>query len=313
MQEQWRKQAGGRAVKALFEGLSRAAKIHPASRPERHDVEVLRDIPYAPGIGSDGWLDVWRPKGAGPHPVALYIHGGGFRILSKDTHWLMGLALARRGFVTFNINYRLAPQHLFPAAIEDAAQAYTWVLENAERFGGDIDLGWIVSGESAGANLALGVTIATCFEREETYAQEVFETGRVPDAVLPLCGMLQVSDPERFARRKKLPALLEDRILEVCHGYMGAQAPHDLADPLLFLERASEPARTLPPMFTGVGTKDPILDDTRRLAAALERLSVPHQIEYYPGEVHAFHAFLWREQAKKCWKDMFAFLERQGL
>ena len=52
----------------------------------------------------------------------LYVHGGGFRILSKDTHWIMGLAFARRGFLVFNIGYRLAPKHPFPAAIADAVR-----------------------------------------------------------------------------------------------------------------------------------------------------------------------------------------------
>ena len=57
-----------------------------------------------------------------------------------------------------------------------------------------------------------------------------------------------------------------------------------------------------------VSTADPILDDTRRLAAALARLGVPCRAEYYPGEPHAFHALIWRENARHCWAHTFEFL-----
>jgi alpha/beta hydrolase fold len=59
-----------------------------------------------------------RHKGP-PWPIVFYVHGGAFRILSKDTHWVMALSFARRGFVVFNVSYRLAPKHRFPAPLED--------------------------------------------------------------------------------------------------------------------------------------------------------------------------------------------------
>src|SRR5262249_25588668 len=84
----------------------------------------------------------------------------------------------------------------------------------------------------------------------------------------------------------------------------------DLADPLLWLERAPPPERPLPPFFAGVGTADVLLDDTRRLKAALERLGTPCEVRYYPGEVHAFHALVWRPSAGAFWRESFAFLDR---
>jgi acetyl esterase len=54
-----------------------------------------------------------------------------------------------------------------------------------------------------------------------------------------------------------------------------------------------------------------VLDDTRRVANALARLHVPHEVRYYPGELHAFHALMMRRAARDCWRDKLAFLERQ--
>ena len=107
----------------FFRGISRAGLLHPSARPERHGVEVLRDIAYLDTGRPEHRLDVYRPRRASTTenvPVVLYVHGGGFRILSKDTHWVMGLAFARRGYLVFNIGYRLAPAHPYPAALSDS-------------------------------------------------------------------------------------------------------------------------------------------------------------------------------------------------
>lgn len=309
-----RRQIGSMVVDGFFQGISRVAQFLPDSRPERHDVEVIRDIPYLQTGSSAHTLDIYRPRNhaaSGPLPVVLYIHGGGFRILSKDTHWIMGLFFAKQGFVVVNINYRLAPANPFPAAIEDACAAYVWTVENAARYGGDPSR-LVVSGESAGANLATSVTIASTFERPETFASDVFQTEIVPTAVIPACGMLQVSDIDRLARRRPLPRWLLDRLEEVPAAYLPPELPDniDLADPLLVLESDTEPARQLPPFFAPVGTRDPLLDDTRRLHTALTRRGTPCTVRYYPGEIHAFHAFTWRPQAQKCWDDSFSFLKQ---
>src|SRR5437879_1671219 len=81
-----------------------------------------------------------------------------------------------------------------------------------------------------------------------------------PRAVIPACGILQVSDSARFARRRKLPALLVDRLLEVEEAYLApsqaAAGERELADPLVVLERGAAPERPLPSFFVPVGTAD---------------------------------------------------------
>lgn len=311
--DQLRRRVGAFLVDNGFRGLSRLGKLFPSSRPERHRVRVIEDVAYAPSGSRDHLLDIYRPEGPGPHPVLLYIHGGGFRILSKDSHWLMGLAFARRGYLVFNINYRLAPRFPYPAAIEDCCRAFTWVLEHAAEYGGDLQR-LAFAGESAGGNLVTALALACCYERPEPWAREVFARGVVPKAVVAACGLLQVSDIERLHRRRlernrPLPRWLRDRLEETAVAYLGARtSEYGLADPLVLLESAEPPARPLPPFFAPVGTKDPLLDDTRRLARALDARGVHCRAVYYPGELHAFHALFWRPNAKQCWRETFSFL-----
>jgi len=312
-----RKALGSALMEGFFHGMSRVGGLHPHARPEHHGVEVLKNQRYHGGKSDAHLMDVYKPMdGAGPHPIVFYVHGGAFRILSKDTHWIMALAFARRGYVVFNVNYRLAPQNRFPAAIADVCHAYAFMVENAARFGGDLSR-VVVAGESAGANLATSLTLATTHERPEPWAKRAFDTTVVPKAVVPACGMFQVSDADRFSRRKAgFSRFVADRLREVEHAYLGPSpelASLDLADPLVYLERGPTPTRAMPPFFLPVGTKDPLLDDTRRLARALTRMGVVAEDAYYPGEVHAFHAFVMRAAAKKCWADTFSFLKRHGV
>ncbi len=313
-----RRRTGAAVVDSFFRGLAGAGRLHPRARPEAHNLEVIHDVPYQASGLAEHLLDVYRPAGTTPEsrlPVVLYVHGGGFRILSKDTHWLMGLAFARRGYVVFNISYRLAPQHPFPAAVEDACSAFEWVAEHAASYGADPSR-LVLAGESAGANLVTSLAVITSYERQEPWARRVWECGLQPRAVVPACGMLQVSNPQRFRERwPRMSSFINDRLLEVSEAYLrkgagqSAEAMH-LADPLVLLESGARPDRPLPPFFVPCGTKDPLIDDSQRLAQALERLGVEHEAQYYPGEVHAFHAMIWRRNARRCWQHTFKFLDR---
>jgi acetyl esterase len=299
-----------RATAAGFGTLARFGGRTPFAHPARHGVERVADLPYLPDALPEQHLDVYRPLGAtGPLPAIVYVHGGGFRALSKETHWLMGLAFARAGYVVFNISYRLAPRHRFPAAWQDTAAAWSWVLENGASWGADLSR-LAVAGESAGANLVSALTVMATTRRPEPWARRVFDAGVVPRAALPACGILQVSDTERFGRRRRLPFFIRDVIEDIPVTVLPPEeAAARLADPLLILEQEA-PERALPPFFLPVGTRDPILDDTRRMAVAVAQHGAEVDVRYYPGEAHAFHALVWRKQARLCWRDMLAFTER---
>ncbi len=309
--------AGSVLIDNSFRVLAKAGSLNPRANPAKHDVSVTRDLYY--DTPSTPWrkLDVWRPNNAKvgtSSPALLYIHGGGFRILSKDTHWVMALAFARAGYTVFNVDYRLAPRDPFPAAVEDVCLAYQWVAKHAESYGADLSR-LVVAGESAGANLTLALALSAAVQRDEPFARAVYDTGVIPAAIAPMCGLLQASDAERFVRKKPaLPQFVADRVREVENAYLGASAikrehpTRQLADPLLWLEQKPSLSRPFPPTFTAVGTADPILDDTRRLARALTEQGVKHEAHYFKGEVHAYHAFVWREAARETWKRQLRFL-----
>jgi acetyl esterase len=310
------------AATAFFEGLSTAGRLTPLANPKRHGVEVENDVIYGPH-GDWNELDIYRPvHRPGPWPVVFYVHGGAFHLLSKDTHWLMGLVFARFGYLVVNISYRLAPKHPYPAAIEDTCAAYTWMASRLRELGGD-PARVAVAGESAGGNLVTALTLAACQERPEAWARNVFDCGVVPRATMPFCALLEVSRPERFGQRRKLPrwidGMLRDASTSYLHGHSMEPGPQlELADPLRVIEGAAGVAhkvedrfaRPLPPFFAPVGTRDPLLDDTRRLEKALRTLNVPCEARYYPGGIHAFHAMVWDPAARRCWRDALAFLDR---
>ncbi len=308
------------AVDRFFYSLAALGRTHPLSKPERHGVEVTRDIAYVDERGLKLHLDVWRKRTreASPRRTAImYVHGGGFRILSKDTHWIMALMFARAGYTVFNIDYRLAPAHPFPAAVEDVTRAFAWVTEHARDFGAEPDH-IAVAGESAGANLVTALTIATCFERSEPWARAAFERGLVPRAVLPACGLLQVTEPGRFARKwPHISTAANDQISVIVDEYLKDRdrLPRemiDFADPLVLLERGDVPARPLPPFLVTCGTKDPLLDDARRLHAALQKRGVPSELQVYKGELHAFQVAVMTPNARRFWRDTYRFLEREN-
>lgn len=316
----WRRTRSA-AVDLTCRALAAIGALHPEARPARHGIAVERDVVYGP---DRRWhrLDLYRPvHRPRPWPVVFYVHGGGFHLLSKDTHWIVALAFARYGYLVVNISYRLAPEHPYPAALQDACSAYRWLAARIGELGGD-PARIAVAGESAGGNLATALALTACQRRDEPWARAVFDTALVPRAVLPFCAMLEVSRPERFSERRPLPRWIDEMIRRASASYLYGHPPGPgpttaLADPLRVLEQAvaglpAQPGwdRPLPPFFAPVGTRDPLLDDTRRLEKALAGLGVPCEARYYPGGIHAFHVLVWNPAARRCWRDALAFLDR---
>lgn len=309
----WLQRAGDETFGAVLRGVEWIARRHPATDPARHDVEVIADVPYLADGDRAHRLDVYLPKRArGPLPAAIYVHGGGFRHLSKETLWFAALTFARRGYVVFNVEYRLGAR--YPDAIEDVCAAAIWVQRHAARYGADASK-LVVAGESAGGNLATALAIAASYRRPEPWARAVWDAGVRPRAAAIGYGLLQVSAPHRFRASGPLGPWIRGNIRGVAEGYLGdpdlGPGRYGLADPLLVLESAAAPARPLPRFFAGAGDRDPLLDDTLRLGGALARLGVPHDVRVYAGGIHGFHVLLpWTDRARSMWRDQLDFVDQ---
>ena len=298
------------ALDAGIHALAGLVDFMPRMKQRMSTCRLIEDVEYARHGGDVLRLDILQPIGPGPHPVLIYFHGGGFAIGSKRTHRALAAAYASQGYLVCNVDYRLAPKHPFPAAIEDACAAWMWAANHVNNYGGDSTCMGL-AGESAGANLALAVTLACCTPRPEPYAAPLFERGLQPALALLYCGFLQTSKPERYIR-SGVSALAARIATDAARSYLGSFANHPdtkhaLADPLCMVE-ALKTKSDLPPVFIAAGLDDPVAGDSERLEAALSRLHSRCTAHYYAGETHAFHVMFWREQAVRCWRDSFEFL-----
>lgn len=254
-------------------------------------LRIVEDLAYAahPTCRLDVLAREGLPDGA---PVVLHVHGGAFRVFSKETHGYPVARYARAGFVVLNVNYRLAPAHPYPAAVEDVHAAWCWAVREVARYGGDPDR-IVLSGESAGANLALGLCLSTTFDRREAWARDPFRLGRKPLAAHLAYGFLQATDTGRYLRDSRINNLVGLRLGVIERDYLdGADrgVPRDYAEPLRVLESAPPAAlRDLPEVLALCGTWDVIADDTRRLVTTLQRAGAPVESVWVDGAVHGFH------------------------
>ena len=294
----------------FFKTISRLGEYHPTIRRRKAMTQlVAEDIPYRDGGDPAHTLDLHAPLNpSGKLPVLLYVHGGGFRILSKNTHRAIARHFALGGYLVVNINYRLTPAGAFPHALQDVCDALHWTLENIEAYGGDPNR-LVYAGESAGGNLTLSLAMLGCFERPEPWAKRVFDAQPKVQAVLPACGMLEVHQSQRYVEDTSLPKWVRSRIKVICDGYRGDSPEGSLASPLQLLESDTPSERPLPPIFSICGDRDYVVEDTHRLGRALTRRANAGGVKIYPKGIHVFHVFL-GDLAKQAWSDQFDFLRR---
>ncbi|MCP2013245.1 acetyl esterase/lipase [Deinococcus sp. HSC-46F16] len=126
-------------------------------------LEVTRDQRYGPDARNV--LDVYAPQDARNAPVVLFVHGGSWQNGDKEGHKFVGESLARAGYVTGVMNYRLAPQNRYPAYIQDTAAALRWMRDHAAKLGGNPD-SLFVTGHSAGAFNAVEAVVNERWLRE---------------------------------------------------------------------------------------------------------------------------------------------------
>jgi acetyl esterase len=301
----WEARLAKATIAAGVGALSRMSRRRAEARGELSRFELTTDVAY----GSDPAqrYDVWRLRGPSPErrPLVLFLHGGGFQLLDRHSHWPFAERFARAGALVINADYRLAPHHRYPAAADDAARIFECALERAEALGADRDT-LIVAGVSAGANLALGLAIE---------AQARF--GVKLRACVSFSGLLQVSDLARLYRTRPMSRLRRARIASIACDYLSsAEARQRPAlidprlDPLLYLEARAELPPGLPPLFASTGSADDVLTDSLRLHACVASRGAICRLDVQPGAGHAFQGVVHRAAARRVWQRVDAFLKQ---
>ncbi len=239
------------------------------------EVAEVRDIAVS-GPGGEIPVRVYRPAGAGPLPGVAYFHGGGWVIGSIHSFDTVCRKLANEsGAVVASVGYRLAPEHAFPAPLEDCAAATRWLLGEGAQIGVDPER-LAVAGDSAGANLAVGV------------ARRLREQLRFQALIYPVCDAgLDTPSYREFAEGHGLTAEGMQRYWNL---YL---AGADGQDPDASPSRASDLAG-LPPAFVLTAECDVLRDEGEAFAAALREAGVEVRQRRYDGTIHGF----WRWLAK---------------
>ncbi|MDX1620477.1 MAG: alpha/beta hydrolase [Nitriliruptorales bacterium] len=225
--------------------------------------------------------------------VILHLHGGGYFMGSPRTHRGLGAALARTARArVFLPDYRLAPEHRFPAALEDAVHAYRWLLDEA---GADPE-GIAVSGDSAGGGLAVSLLLE--IKREELPMPACY-VGMSPWTDLAGTGDSVV------ARNHRDPWLEGSMIQTAGRGYAGdTPLDHPGVSPLY------GDFTGLPPMLVHVGTDEVLYDDGRRLVERAREAGVQADFGPWDGMWHVFHAFPGVPESKWALREIGAFIRR---
>jgi len=264
-------QLGPAAARTLYRETRGALAAPP---PEVESVAEL----VAPGPAGELRLRLYRPlgaAGAGPPPVLVYFHGGGWTIGDLDTHDVVCRTfadLARAAVVS--VDYRLAPEHKFPAAVDDAVAATRWVAREAARLG--IDARRIaVGGDSAGGNLAAVVALVA---RDQGGPPLAMQTLLYPatDMAADTASHLRYADGYLLTRAA---------ILWFKGNYLRDAA--DEADWRASPLKAADVSR-LPPAYVITAGFDPLVDEGRAYADRLVAAGVPVTYECIEGMVHGF-------------------------
>ena len=227
-----------------------------------------------PGPGGPLPVRIYTPSGTGPFPVVVYYHGGGWVIANKNVYDGGARSIAKNAnAVVVSVDYRLAPEHRFPAQHDDAFATYRWALENAASIHGDPKrMG--IAGESAGGNLAVATAIAV---RDAKLV--------MPKAVVAVYPITQ-PDTTTASYTEEANAKPLNRAMMAWFFKQTVRTPADGMDPRIDLVKAN--LAGLPPVTIINAQIDPLRDDGAMLEQALKSAGVDVERRVYPGVTHEF-------------------------
>ncbi|MCK1516311.1 alpha/beta hydrolase [Bradyrhizobium sp. 190] len=217
-----------------------------------------------------------EPSTRNPAPVLLYMHGGGFVVGSLDSHQPLCRGLAEdSGAAVLSVGYRLAPEHRFPTAFEDAVDALAWI--GREGLAAGIDASRVaVGGDSAGGTLAAALAIEAKANR--SLPQPVLQ-------VLAYPGLNSRQTSNSYERYGSGYLLERSTVDWFFRQYLRDDSDRD---DWRFAPLAAKDLSGLPPALIVLAEYDPLVDEGRDYAARLRAAGVPVDLQIYPGMIHEF-------------------------
>jgi acetyl esterase len=227
-----------------------------------------------PGPAGDIPVRVYVPTETDePLPVVAYFHGGGWVFMGIETHdWICRRLANASGAIVVSVEYRLAPEDPFPAPLDDCHAVTQWLAEHAEEIGGD-GAHLAIAGDSAGGNIAAGVTLRARAAGPPIAAQVL-----IYPATDAAC------DTKSFVENGEGYLLTETATRWFWEQYLGGTDPDD---PFACPARAADLAG-LPPALVITAEYDPLRDEGETYAARLDGFDVPVEQHRYDGMIHGF-------------------------
>jgi acetyl esterase len=261
------------AARDRFSALTDARKQMGANEP----VHQVRDV-RIPGPSGEIPVRMYTPDVKTPAPVLIYFHGGGWVLGDLDSHDHVCRAIANSvPCVVASVDYRLAPEAKFPAAVEDSYAALEWIAANAGELG--IDAGRIaVGGDSAGGNLAAVISLMA---RDRKGPKLVYQV-----LIYPATDMRMVAPS--MEENSEGPLLTKAAMAWFIEHYLRGEKDKldPLASPLLAADLTG-----LPAAFILTAECDPLRDEGEDYGQKLKSAGVPVEVKRYAGMPHGFFSF----------------------
>lgn len=231
-----------------------------------------------PGPAGEIPVRVYHPSPDPGLPVTVFCHGGGFVVGDLDSHDALCRTTARAsGSIVVSVDYRLSPEHAFPAALEDGFTAYAWVREHAGELGGD-PARIAVAGDSAGASISAAVCLMA---RDRGLPQPVLQL-----LWYPATGLDATPSRTRYAAAPMLGA----EAMGFFHRHHFATISRQDAIPYGAVSLAAD-LSGLAPAYVLVAGNDPLLDEGTAYAQQLRDAGVPARLDVQDDMVHGFLSF----------------------
>lgn len=254
-----------------------------------------------PGLDGDIPVRIYKPKVEGPLPALVYMHGGGFVIGTLDTEDMICQALCyETECAVVSVDYRLAPEHPFPAAVDDTYSVVTWVHSHGEELGIDSSR-LAVAGASAGASLSAACTLKLRDENKSIVCAQLLFYGSMEK--------LELDSTQSMIDMADGPIITADDILFYQAQYLSRE--EDNIHPYAFPALAADHGR-LPPAFVCVAEFDPARDSGINYADKLKAADVSVEFKLYKGMTHGFMSWLASvDTAKTAITDASSWLKQQ--